>query len=195
MKKLIIYMNQIQIIKYIVENVVKTIKEGKKRDAYDIDLAFYRLNQKENGIDIKNKICEQIHENISIPEVLNSFCESGKIILKCDNCINPKIKEINVEDYFKIFENKKINNLDSFDAFKPIKNSQEELSNYKNVIKEKIEELLYIIKFYSVILREQDKFPYCYNQSLINLENFIKEENNISIEFEIIIENLIKYKN
>ena len=182
-----------------LKNVAESIKKEKHRDIYDMDLALYKLNQKEIGRsnnDFKSQICDKIHENISVPEVLDTFCGAGKIILKCHNCINAKKKEVNVEEYFEILKSKKASISESFGTFEPINNSEDGISNYRTVIKDKIEELLYIIKFYVFMLREQEKFPYIYYyyQSLINLEEFIKEENKISFGLDYILENSKKYK-
>ena len=120
-----------------------------------------------------------------IPEVLSVHTDSGKIVLKCSE---GHLYELDVEEYFKILEEKK--NLSPKFNINEISEQKESdiISSQRNIL-EKEEEIVNIIKFNELNLSVLDSYPknYNYKKNLLNIEKSIKEENDRSIELDNII--------
>ena len=120
-----------------------------------------------------------------IPEVLSVHTDSGKIVLKCSE---GHLYELDVEEYFKILEEKK--NLNPKFNINNISEQKESdiISSQRNIL-EKEEEISNVIKFNELNLSVLDSYPknYNYKKNLLNIEKSIKEENDRSIELDNII--------
>ena len=107
-----------------------------------------------------------------IPEILGINSSSGKILLKCND--NHK-KELDIIEYMAILEQKKDNNP---------KNNNEKSKNKVDyyitiLLKMKIEDIIYNIRLNYLILSIQENYPknYYYIQNIINIAEYIEEEN------------------
>ena len=109
-----------------------------------------------------------------VQEIISTHTDIGKIVLRC---ANNHLMELDVEDYFKILNEKKyegntgLNNIDN--------DLNNEIFTSHEIIMEKIKELSKIIEFNKMNLNEQEKNPlnFLYCQNIINLGKFFEEEN------------------
>ena len=120
-----------------------------------------------------------------IPEILNVYSDTGKIILKCDN---GHICELDILEYFQILEGKiKKSNLDinKYDDYKYETNESSDI----NTIKEKEKEIVNIIKLNELALALNNINPknFTFNQNIINIGEYFEEENCRSKEIDDII--------
>ena len=128
-------------------------------------------NIKLKNINRTNYLCLDLNCDC-IPEILGINSSSGKILLKCND--NHK-KELDIIEYMEILEQKKDNNP---------KNNNEKSDNKVDyditILKLKIEDIIYNIKLNNLILSIQENYPknYYYIQNIINIAEYIEEENN-----------------
>ena len=167
-----------KIFKDNIINISKWIKKEKKinniNQELDNDLIEKYLedkNIKSKNINRTNYLCFDLNCDC-IPEILGINSSSGKILLKCND--NHK-KELDIIEYMEILEQKKDNNP---------KNNNEKSDNKVDyditILKLKIEDIIYNIKVNNLILSIQENYPknYYYIQNIINIAEYIEEENN-----------------
>ena len=110
-----------------------------------------------------------------IPEIKNVHCELGLIVLKCSG---GHIKEIDVEEYFKILDDKKRINPEGDDIENKENPSDEKVLESNNILTKKINLISDIISTHKQILDTQEEYPenYFHNKNIINLSEFIEKE-------------------
>ena len=124
--------------------------------------------------DLEGYICPTEGCNL-IPEIISVHSELGLIVLKCSKGHE---NEINVENYFNILKEKeKIKPIgDNIDNQKEINES--DAINSRDILEKKIDLISDIIQAHKQIIKTQNQYPenYFHNQNIINLEEFIKKE-------------------
>ena len=117
-------------------------------------------------------ICPENNCNL-IPEILNINSDIGKIVLKCGN---NHLKIMDIEDYFKIIDEKE--NLTPVGASNV--NAPSEIESSKKLIDGKSKDLSSIIKAHKKLLNLQEEKPdnYFHNKNIINLGYFLENESN-----------------
>ena len=125
-----------------------------------------------------------------IPRIISVHSEIGKIVMQCPN---NHFKEIDVETYFEIIDEKARRNIepkenvkrgenydsDSSDKGTLISNNGNNENKDEKIIEEKNKDISNIIRAYNRLLLTQENQPgnYLHNQNLINLGSFILSEN------------------
>ena len=121
-----------------------------------------------------------------IPEIISAHCEIGRIIFNCNR--NGTI-ELNVEEYFKMLDggakikvkrnitNSANNNLDNPNKINIINN--QDLFSSRDILSVKNKDLCNIIRALNQLVDTQEKHPenYWHNKNVLNMGNFIEEEN------------------
>ena len=167
-----------KIFKDNIINIAKWIKKEKKinniNQELDNDLIEKYLedkNIKSKNINRTNYLCLDFNCDC-IPEILGINSSSGKILLKCND--NHK-KELDIIEYMEILEQKKDNNPKNNNE-----KSDNKVDNEITILKMKIEDIIYNIKLNNLILSIQENYPknYYYIQNIINIAEYIEEENN-----------------
>ena len=165
-------------------NIAKWIKKekninniNKEPDNDLIENYIEEKNIKSKNMTRTNYLCFDLNCDC-IPEILGINSSSGKILLKCND--NHK-RELDIIEYMEILEQKKEKNP---------KNNNDKSENKVDydikILKMKIEDIIYNIKLNNLILTMQESYPqnYYYIQNIINIAEYIDEENNRNYNLE-----------
>ena len=148
----------------------------------------------------RNKyICAEKDCNL-IPKIINVHSETGIIVMQCHN---NHLKEIDVEEYLKIIdeksqiepkENIKVGENYEYDTFKKGTIISNEEKSDVNIIEEKSKDISNIIRAFNQLLLAQENQPdnYLHNRNLLNLGKFIESENSRSFDDKNNLKDYIK---